>query len=464
MRAYNSVVSQATVHIKGVTECFECAPKPAPKTYPVCTIRNTPDKLIHCVVWAKELLFAKLFGPRGAANDLDDENGMGCWHVARSTRRNLVDSGAFAPRDGENHAAYAARVFDRVFGADVERLLTVEVRRHHSSPLLPPLSQDLWKARPKPTPRFLSQTLVDGVGECAQGPTASKALGLHDAHAVWSLADNARVFVHAVQLFLRDRADEVGSAVFDKDDALAVEVVASAANLRASSYGIPTESVFAIKVWTVSRTVNASFNQQQGMAGNIIHAIATTNAIVSGLIVTEACKLLAGMHTATASTFLKEHVSNKKVRVVVYERLATTNNTHQQVLVATSSPAPNPHCIVCGRAEVVLTTNVHTMTLQQLLDKVRRTGLCIYDYVLMDIRVRCCEGHWPLRAPRSSVASFCTKKGRGWRTTRLPCMRACCQNRWGASLEGDCGAGRSSASPTSCKTCTCAWWCSTRCA
>ena len=31
----------------------------------------------------------------------------------------------------------------------------------------------------------------------------------------------------------------------------------------------------------------------QGMAGNIIHAIATTNAIVGGLIVIEALKLLA---------------------------------------------------------------------------------------------------------------------------------------------------------------------------
>ncbi len=32
----------------------------------------------------------------------------------------------------------------------------------------------------------------------------------------------------------------------------------------------------------------------KGMAGNIIHAIATTNAIISGLIVTEALKILAG--------------------------------------------------------------------------------------------------------------------------------------------------------------------------
>ncbi len=49
------------------------------------------------------------------------------------------------------------------------------------------------------------------------------------------------------------------------------------------------------------------------MAGNIIHAIATTNAIISGLIVLEALKLLAGLPAAASSTFLKEHVSHKKV-------------------------------------------------------------------------------------------------------------------------------------------------------
>ena len=36
----------------------------------------------------------------------------------------------------------------------------------------------------------------------------------------------------------------------------------------------------------------------KGMAGNIIHAIATTNAIISGLIVVEALKILAGVNTA----------------------------------------------------------------------------------------------------------------------------------------------------------------------
>ena len=35
----------------------------------------------------------------------------------------------------------------------------------------------------------------------------------------------------------------------------------------------------------------------QGMAGNIIHAIATTNAIISGLIAVQALKILAGCST-----------------------------------------------------------------------------------------------------------------------------------------------------------------------
>lgn len=57
---------QVTVHLKGKTECYECTNKPAPKTYPICTLRNTPDKPIHCIVWAKDMLFGRLFGAQDA--------------------------------------------------------------------------------------------------------------------------------------------------------------------------------------------------------------------------------------------------------------------------------------------------------------------------------------------------------------------------------------------------------------
>lgn len=69
---------------------------------------------------------------------------------------------------------------------------------------------------------------------------------------------------------------EIGNLSFDKDDQLAVEFVTAAANVRAASFGIPLHSLFEAK----------------GIAGNIVHAVATTNAIVAGLIVIEAIKVL----------------------------------------------------------------------------------------------------------------------------------------------------------------------------
>jgi molybdopterin/thiamine biosynthesis adenylyltransferase len=41
---------QTTAIVGGQTECFECQPVPSAKTYAVCTIRNTPDKPVHCFV------------------------------------------------------------------------------------------------------------------------------------------------------------------------------------------------------------------------------------------------------------------------------------------------------------------------------------------------------------------------------------------------------------------------------
>lgn len=101
-----------------------------------------------------------------------------------------------------------------------------------------------------------------------------------------------------------------------QDDDLAVDFVTAASNLRALSYGIPTQALFAAKGVNGPHCAPFGFNEctvaaavaltcrlnrdarvpmpRLQMAGNIIHAIATTNAILSGLIVAEALKLLAG--------------------------------------------------------------------------------------------------------------------------------------------------------------------------
>ena len=70
---------------------------------------------------------------------------------------------------------------------------------------------------------------------------------------------------------------------FDKDDEDTLDFVTASANLRSIVFGIETKSRFDIKQ----------------MAGNIIPAIATTNAIVAGLCVLESFKVLRGDFSST---------------------------------------------------------------------------------------------------------------------------------------------------------------------
>lgn len=76
---------------------------------------------------------------------------------------------------------------------------------------------------------------------------------------------------------------------FDKDDEDTLDFVTATANLRSISFGIETKSRFEIKQ----------------MAGNIIPAIATTNAIVSGLCVLQSFKVLRGEYRSTKEVWCK---------------------------------------------------------------------------------------------------------------------------------------------------------------
>ena len=50
--------------MKGVTQCYQCVATAKQETFPVCTIRQKPEKTIHCITWAKAL-FEGLYGEKG---------------------------------------------------------------------------------------------------------------------------------------------------------------------------------------------------------------------------------------------------------------------------------------------------------------------------------------------------------------------------------------------------------------
>ncbi|CAD0029687.1 unnamed protein product [Aureobasidium pullulans] len=237
---------------KHLTECYDCAPKETPKSFPVCTIRSTPSQPIHCIVWAKSYLFNELFGiSEDQASDLDhtsDENNKEEIAELKKEAAALKEI-----RASMGSTEFPQKVFDKVFTQDIKRLLGME---------------DMWKMRKPPT--ALDFETVNAEAANVDGQT------LADDQKDWSLAENFAVFADSL-IRLSDRLDklraaqETGNAppilTFDKDDRDTLDFVAAAANLRSITFGIETKSEFDIKQ----------------MAGNIIPAIATTNATTAAL-------------------------------------------------------------------------------------------------------------------------------------------------------------------------------------
>lgn len=90
------------------------------------------------------------------------------------------------------------------------------------------------------------------------------------------------------------------------------------------------------------------------MAGNIIPAIATTNAIIAGCLVVEAFKVLSGNFDACRTVYL-----NRKP------------NFRGHLLAPAPLEKPNPKCYVCSaKPEVMVKLDATNFTVKNLEDKV----------------------------------------------------------------------------------------------
>jgi len=279
-------LGQVTVIKKGETECFECQTKPTQKVYPYCTIRSTPEKPIHCLVWAKNL-FDLCFGPEDEANLLSD---------LLTAIKEMQGEGV---TDGD---AIGKKIFDHLFNGDIQKACALE---------------DLWSdKRPPPTPLVFDEASKN---ETAPAGKQNDENVLATQKVPTPGAD-ARGFVAAVaKMYSDERKDTLGQSTFSKDDALAMDFVHCAANLRMQNY-----SIGRLSRWDA-----------QSIAGAIIPAVASTNAIVAGLEVVQL------IHVLTATTPLKD--SNARTVWVRYPE-----PSRKKILQPSSLQPPNEDCLVCG--------------------------------------------------------------------------------------------------------------------
>lgn len=209
-------------------------------------------------MWAKAL-FEGLFGEKEKAstNIIED----------------IIDELDEAKKANEE-TKYAQVLFDRLFHKEPAHLVQSLGDRIEKG------QTEITKEEKEETQKFLDKIKVLKFVEFKMVNQKFKVACLSENSTLslekLSLEDTVDLFVETVSKIHKTRQNQIGSLQFDKDDPLAMDFVAAATNMRAINFGIHPETMFKIKE----------------MAGKIVPAISSSNALVAALQVTEAIKLL----------------------------------------------------------------------------------------------------------------------------------------------------------------------------
>ncbi|GME86541.1 unnamed protein product [Ambrosiozyma monospora] len=300
------------------TECFACLPKATPKSFPVCTIRSTPSKPIHCITWAKNFLFPQLFGEndeeqhaanqQGVSDDSDNKDEVEALQKEANELLELkrLIQAAASKETNSTDAEFVHKILAKIFKEDIERLLRIET---------------LWTTRAKPTPLQYTKDEYSNL----------KVSELSDQKP-WDKQANLLQFSDSL-IRLTNRLSSEPSIEFDKDDEDTLDFIVAAANLRSYVFGIEIKSKFDIKQ----------------IAGNIIPAVATTNAIMAGFSAVSSIHMFEGDQAIANSRMVYDSANGLKF------------------VNSTKLDSPAHSCKACSivRGIAKLPTNLKQVTLAQ---------------------------------------------------------------------------------------------------
>ena len=135
-----------------------------------------------------------MFGDKNQENDLNIRSNDG------ASSSEYVD--VFERKEGEDIDEYGRRIFDHVFGYNIELALS---------------NEETWKNRNKPKPIYCKDVLSDELaqqnGNVDQDSatddgllvSAMTSLGLKNPQDIWSLSENSRIFFESLRLFFMKR-------------------------------------------------------------------------------------------------------------------------------------------------------------------------------------------------------------------------------------------------------------------
>ena len=417
----------STIHKPSHTACYECYTQEMNKVYPICTIRSTPSQPVHCIVWAKELykllfstaetieesmLYEAVSGgsnhtsgkdgtndvnataavtekTTGDDGDLENGNGSGepsTYMQAVLDFRQLLQqrrAGNSEESSNENTTAAMANAMISIGTQLIQNLYVDEIQKQ--------LNMDRYKTAQK-KPMVLSESVVGAAATTDTGNTTGSSVttppssqSSYQNTNIWTPEECVIEFIAC--LYDAVRNSELVLPSFDKDDVLCMRFITASANLRSIVFGIqPIQSYYSAK----------------GIAGNIIPAIATTNAIVAGLQILQCFQVLKAQIEHKKKRHEQSNGSdnnnNEDELTTLYDYCSYVNcirNPTRNGLYLTAAKLEhrNPKCFVCSKATISLKINVTKWTLQDFIQKLCKqefgfefpsitmdnTGNCIWE-------------------------------------------------------------------------------------
>ncbi|KAH8740887.1 SUMO-1 activating enzyme subunit 2 [Cryptosporidium ryanae] len=342
--------------IPRISRCYECTPPPVQKSFPICTIRLTPDKPQHCIAWSKNL-FEIMFG----TDENSEENSDNI--LSDIANKIKID---FATLNNKEDTIrdiiideYIKNTFNFLFSTEINLLLNNKF--FENSDIRPPI------------PISWDESQNQGQDESNKTVSSNKT---NSDHNILSIKEIANIFYKSTYELINKKKAVFTPLVFDKDNKIMMDFVFSASNIRSHNFNIKY-----LSRWDC-----------QSIAGSIIPAIASTNAIVAGVQVVQLLVLLK----SKLNIIIDKLKSDEKCENLAlnYTKFVWIRNIPigKFLICPESLDKSNPTCLACSQKifKVIISsfenwsldqfvTNLICKHLKLLEPFIELDGKCIWD-------------------------------------------------------------------------------------
>ncbi|KAK6590989.1 SUMO activating enzyme subunit 2 [Cryptosporidium xiaoi] len=294
-----------------VSSCYECIPPPVQKSFPICTIRLAPEKPQHCIAWSKNL-FEIMFGK--------DENSIENSGNVLSDIANKIKMDLSVLINKENTARddvidkYIKNTFNFLFSTEINSLIKNEFFKNNNTKPPTPISWDESQGQ-----------------ELDKNNKVASNHKINSDQSILSIKNSADLFYKSTFELINRKA--IMPLIFDKDDKIMMDFVFSASNIRSHNFHIKP-----LSRWDC-----------QSIAGSIIPAIASTNAIVAGVQVVQLLMLLKSKLSMSIDK-LKIDRGSENLEFN-YAKFVWIRNIPIGKFLICPEPldSPNPRCLACSQ-------------------------------------------------------------------------------------------------------------------